>query len=67
MQIRCIDTGYGAVKFLDLPSYKNLNGWMDRVGSRPAVKRGLLVNSGSPGGIKERHSAKDFEQAEAAL
>lgn len=53
---------YKASEFLDFPSYKNLNKWITMLEARPAFKRGVRVNTPwSPTGIKERHSAKDFE------
>jgi GSH-dependent disulfide-bond oxidoreductase len=50
--------------FLDVASYKNLQRWTNAVGSRPAVKRGRMVNrvSGDPARqLHERHDASDFE------
>ncbi len=55
---------YEAAEFLDAASYKNLNRWADAIGSRPAVKRGLMVNRtwGEPEEqLHERHHASDFE------
>ncbi len=50
--------------FLDVASYKNLQRWVKAIGSRPAVKRGRMVNrtSGDPARqLHERHDASDFE------
>jgi GST-like protein len=52
---------YGdAATFLNADEvYPNLIRWAKEVDSRPAVQRGLLVNSTK--GLTERHDAKDFE------
>jgi GST-like protein len=48
--------------FLDTESYKHVNRWADQIAERPAVKRGRVVNRAQDGeGLKERHSASDFE------
>ena len=56
---------YGdAATFLDLASYQNLQRWTKAIGSRPAVKRGRMVNraTGDPARqLHERHDASDFE------
>ena len=55
---------YGAAEFLDVKSYTHLLRWAEQVGSRPAVRRGRLVNklTGEPETqVPERHSAADFE------
>jgi GST-like protein len=56
---------YGdAGTFLDVQSYKNLQRWTRTIASRPAVKRGRMVNrtSGDPAGqLRERHDASDFD------
>lgn len=51
---------YGdAATFLNVEAdYPNLIRWVKEINSRPAVQRGLLVNSKS---LTERHDAKDFE------
>jgi len=41
--VTAIKYGYRAFSFLDIESYKNVAAWCARVGSRPAVKRGLRV------------------------
>jgi len=60
--IRCIETGYGAAEFLSLDKdhYPHVVGWVDRVVSRPAAKRGLRVNGFSDTAVKNRHSLADF-------
>lgn len=51
-----------AAKFLSLHEYTNVGRWVEEVGARPAVKRGLLVNrSAENGGLRERHAASDFD------
>ena len=55
---------YGAQEFLAVHEYENLSRWVDRVGSRDAVKRGRMVNRtfGKPETqLRERHDARDFE------
>jgi GST-like protein len=55
---------YNAAEFLDLASYKNFVRWADEVASRPAVKRGRIVNRtfGEPSEqLHERHDASDFD------
>ncbi|KAI2497204.1 Glutathione S-transferase [Fragilaria crotonensis] len=42
-------------------SYTNLKKWVDLVGARPGVQRGIRVLSPGPDGLKERHSKADFE------
>ncbi len=55
---------YGAAQFLDAASYKNLNRWTSEIDSRPAVKRGRVINRtwGEEGELqlRERHDAADF-------
>ena len=55
---------YGeSAKFLQVQEYKHLQRWVERVGSRPAVQRGRMVNrvSGEPSSqLHERHDAGDF-------
>ncbi len=55
---------YGeSAKFLQVQEYKNLQRWVEQVGSRPAVQRGRMVNriSGEPSSqLHERHDAGDF-------
>lgn len=55
---------YDAGEFLDVKSYKNLQRWTAEISTRPAVKRGKMVNRawGDPAGqLRERHDASDFE------
>lgn len=52
-----------ADKFLDVAIYTNLRRWADAIETRPAAKRGRIVNkvSGDPSEqMAERHSADDF-------
>jgi GST-like protein len=54
---------YNAAEFLDAGSYKHLVSWAEKIDTRPAVKRGRLVNKtwGEPEEqVAERHSADDF-------
>lgn len=56
---------YGeAAEFLQVQEYKNVCAWSKRIGERPAVKRGVMVNR--PFGEKSqqlhnRHARSDFE------
>ena len=55
---------YGAEKFLDVKSYKNVVRWANLIDERPAVKRGRIVNKISGNlneQLHERHSSKDFD------
>jgi GSH-dependent disulfide-bond oxidoreductase len=55
---------YEAAEFLDTASYKHVNRWADEIGTRTAVKRGVMVNRpfGAPEGqLHERHDAGDFD------
>jgi GST-like protein len=55
---------YGAAEFLSVQDYRNVQRWADAILSRPAVKRGRMVNrlSGDPAEqLRERHDASDFE------
>jgi len=54
---------YDAAEFLSVSDYRNLDRWVDQLGARAGVRRGQLVNSSRPGGISERHSAKDLDEA----
>lgn len=42
--IVCLDKGYSGGDALTLPAYKNVTRWMDAIGKRPAVVRGMSVN-----------------------
>jgi len=59
--IICIERGYNAAGFLDLPSYKNVTAWLARLWQRKAFKRGVRVNGFSEDAVKERHKKEDFE------
>jgi GST-like protein len=53
---------YDSAEFLDIVSYKNFNRWADEVASRPAVKRGRIVNrTWGDEQLPERHDASDFD------
>jgi len=55
---------YEAGEFLQVQDYKNLQRWTAKIGDRPAVKRGQMVNRpfGEPSGqLHERHDATDLE------
>ena len=54
---------YGAAEFLSVQDYKHVQRWAETVYSRPAVKRGRMVNRmhGEPAEqLRERHDASDF-------
>lgn len=55
---------YNAAEFLDVTSYTHVLAWAEKIDSRPAVKRGRMVNrtSGEPASqLHERHDATDFD------
>ena len=55
---------YEAGEFLEVESYKNVQRWTDQIATRPAVKRGRMVNRvmGDPASqLHERHDASDFD------
>src|SRR5271168_2520343 len=55
---------YEAGEFLQVQDYKNLQRWTAKIGERPAVKRGQMVNRpfGEPSTqLHERHEAADFD------
>ena len=55
---------YNAAEFLDVKSYKHIVRWADEIYSRPAVKRGSVVNRGwgdENQQLIERHSPSDFD------
>ena len=55
---------YEAAGFLSVQEYKNVVRWADVIHSRPAVRRGRMVNrlTGDPAlQLHERHDAGDFE------
>lgn len=54
---------YNAAEFLDVKTYANVVAWAEKIDSRPAVKRGRLVNRNwgdEAEQVPERHSAADF-------
>ncbi|TDL81601.1 glutathione-dependent disulfide-bond oxidoreductase [Palleronia sediminis] len=54
---------YGAGTFLSVQDYTHVRRWADEIAERPAVRRGKLVNK-LDGGLRERHSAADFDGIE---
>jgi GST-like protein len=53
-----------SAEFLSVQEYKNVQRWADAIYSRPAVKRGRMVNrlTGDPAlQLHERHDASDFD------
>ena len=55
---------YEAGEFLEVAGYTNVIRWTKRIGERPAVKRGRMVNRpfGEPSSqLHERHDASDFD------
>lgn len=55
---------YDAGEFLGVQDYRNVQRWTDQIASRPAVKRGRMVNRvmGDPASqLHERHDASDFD------
>jgi GST-like protein len=58
-------SAYNAQEFLSVDEYKNVNRWVELIASRPAVRRGQMVNRtfGPPEGqLPERHDAGDFDK-----
>ena len=58
-----LGNSYDAAEFLDAASYRNVITWAEKIGARPAVKRGQIVNRGQGAPetrLRERHSAADF-------
>jgi len=56
---------YGAAEFLQVDSYKHVQRWANDIASRPAVKRGRMVNRSwgeANERLPERHDASDFDQ-----
>ncbi len=63
------NTVYGAATFLDAQRYTHVRRWVDEIGARPAVQRGIIVNrvSGDPARqLPERHQASDIDAVLAA-
>jgi len=55
---------YDAAEFLDTASYENVTRWADDVMSRPAYKKGRIVNRAwgeEHEQLRERHDASDFD------
>jgi len=53
---------YGEAKrFLDIPSYRNVGRWVAEILARGPVQRGIKVNRGGEGYVRERHSAADID------
>lgn len=55
---------YDAGEFLSVQDYEQVQRWAQRIGERPAVQRGRMVNRlwGDPAEqLHERHDASDFE------
>ncbi|MEJ7933566.1 glutathione-dependent disulfide-bond oxidoreductase [Sphingobium sp. AN558] len=55
---------YEAAEFLDVKSYKNVVRWAEQIATRPAVKRGRIVNKAFgplEEQLHERHDAGDFD------
>jgi GSH-dependent disulfide-bond oxidoreductase len=55
---------YGAAEFLSVSEYAHVQRWADAILTRPAVKRGRMVNRtfGDPSEqLPERHEASDFD------
>jgi len=48
-------------EYLNGSSYTNLKAWVERIGARPAVQRGVRVLGWGDNAIKERHSKADFD------
>lgn len=42
--IRCLDVFYGAAESLSMSEYKNVSRWVETVGKRPAVVRGMGIS-----------------------
>ncbi|HET6526251.1 glutathione-dependent disulfide-bond oxidoreductase [Sphingopyxis sp.] len=55
---------YDAGEFLQVDEYKHVQRWTDQLATRPAVRRGRMVNrvTGDPASqLRERHDASDFD------
>jgi GST-like protein len=52
---------YDAGEFLDVQSYKHVQRWTAKIGERPAVRRGRIVNRAGDSTLAERHDASDFD------
>lgn len=60
---------YDAATFLQVHEYEHLLRWAKQIESRPAVKRGRIVNKtwGDDGQLTNRHSAADIDEALRAV
>lgn len=54
------NTVYGAAEFLQVQEYSHVLRWEKMLAERPAFRRGRLVNL-RENGLRERHSASDFD------
>ena len=55
---------YNAAEFLDVESYRHVLRWAKEINTRPAVRRGRMVNKTSGRlefQLRERHDASDFD------
>jgi len=52
--VRCVDVGYNASEHVGLQNYKHVNEWLKKILERPAVKKGLTINSRD--GPRDYHS-----------
>jgi GST-like protein len=58
-----LGTVYNAAEFLQTQDYRNVQRWAAEIGSRPAVRRGRMVNKVTGDAseqLAERHDAGDF-------
>jgi len=63
------DTVYGAATFLDAERYTHVRRWVDEIGARAAVQRGIVVNTtrgDTTDQLHERHDASDIDAFLAA-
>lgn len=63
------NTVYGAAEFLNAEQYTHVRRWVDEIGVRTAVQRGVIVNSvkGEPHEqLRSRHCAADIDAVLAA-
>jgi GST-like protein len=59
-----LGTVYDAAEFLQVQEYPHLRRWAEKIGARPAVQRGRMVNriNGELASqLHERHEAADFQ------
>jgi GSH-dependent disulfide-bond oxidoreductase len=52
---------YEAGEFLSVHDYKNVIRWTDQIGTRPAMKRGRMVNRVMGDPASQLHDASDFD------